>query len=78
MMSDLAFSLEERSFVNFVRFYEPELRMVIEGARAEEVLGSYDRKRLRRWGVLLSKGFGRNITWRISKKAQAVLEDVAW
>ena len=67
-------SLEEWSFRNFVRFYEKELRMVLEGARAEEVLGSYDRKRLRRWGVLLSKGFGRNIKWRISEKAQAVLK----
>jgi len=70
-----AASFEERSFVNLVRFYEPELRQVLDGGSAMAVFSDNEREGLRRKGVLhvhFESGYGK--FFELSERALEALE----
>ena len=68
-------TLVNRSFENLVDFYKVELIKILDGVEAKTLLGRYERRRLRRDGVLHPSGFGPRCVWLVSNKAQAVLDD---
>jgi len=48
---NIATEMDELSYRNIVRFYAPELRMIVEGFSPNEVLGFRVRRKFRRLGV---------------------------
>ena len=62
--------LEDQSFINLVKHYEKELRMILNGASLKDVLDDHDLRTLRNRSILTI----RNKVWFITKKARDVLE----
>jgi hypothetical protein len=63
-------SLEDQSFINLVKHYEKELRMILNGAPFKDVLDDHDLKTLRNRSILTYL----NKVWLITKKARDILE----
>ena len=63
-------SLEEQSYINFVRYYERELRRMLRGESVEDVVAVSDRTKLRNNGVLVF----RRGDWYLTDKAKEVLK----
>ena len=64
-------SLEKQNNANLIEFYKAELRLVLEGASAEEVFNEKERRRLRVNGVL---GYSfPDPGWFITEKAKEIL-----
>ena len=62
--------LEVQSYINFVRFYERELRRILGGELVEDVLEVSDRTKLRNHGVLVY----RQGDWFLTDKAKEILQ----
>jgi hypothetical protein len=62
-------SLDEQNIINLIKFYERELRLVLEGASIDEVFNESERKKLRSKRVL---GFN-HLTWFITAKVKKIL-----
>lgn len=63
-------SLEDQSFINLVKHYEKELRMILNGASFKVVLDVHELRTLRNRDILAY----RNRVWFITKKARDALE----
>ncbi len=62
--------LEEQSYINFVRFYERELRRILRGESVEDVLEVSNRTKLRNRGVLVY----RQGDWLLTDRAKEILQ----
>ena len=63
-------SFDEQNLVNLIKFFERELKMVLDGKSAEEVFTSPERRRLRNRGVLGYKF----PDWFVSEKTKGILK----
>jgi hypothetical protein len=68
-------SFEVQNFTNQVEYYEKELRRILKGKSASEILDTSERNRLIQYGVLIRKGRGAYVRWFVSKRARAILEE---
>ena len=64
-------SLEEQNFTNLVRFYEEELKKILIGVSVEESFTIFERRKLRRLGILVY----RNKTWTLSERAIETIQE---
>ncbi len=62
--------LEEQSYINFVRFYERELRRILRGESVDDVFVFSDRTKLRNHGVLVF----RRGDWLLTDRAKEILQ----
>jgi len=62
-------NLDEKSFENLVRFYEDDLRRILEGVDIDEVLTQGDRGKLSSAGILSYV----NATWTVTERARNIL-----
>jgi hypothetical protein len=65
---------EDQSFTNQVKYHEKELSRIIKGASASKIFNLSERHRLLRYGVLIRKGWGKNVQYMISERARDILE----
>ena len=68
---------DKRSFENIVWFYQDELSLVNDGARARDLFPKGLRKRLLDLGVLVYKHGRSGLRYFISRAAQEMLQNVA-
>ena len=63
----------KRNFENLVEYYEKEIMSIHKGESVSETLTKSERGTLLRSGILLRKGSGTRIEWKISKRALDLL-----
>ena len=63
-------SLEEQSFKNLIKYYENDLRRILNGASVNDVFEFADRKTLRHHKIV---GY-RNREWFLTERAMEILQ----
>ena len=63
-------TLEERNLINMILFHKTKLKRIQNGASADQLFSTKERRKLRRHGILTY----RNMTWSISEKAGEIIE----
>jgi hypothetical protein len=63
-------SLEEQSFKNLIKYYENDLRRILNGASVNDILEFADRKTLRHYKII---GY-RNLKWFLTERAMEILQ----
>jgi hypothetical protein len=66
---------EDQSYTNLVKYHEKKLRRIIKGTSASKIFNISERQRLKRYGVLIRKGWGKHIQYMVSERARDILEE---
>jgi len=64
---------EKQSFENLVKYHEKALRKIIKGLPTSKNLSPSERRNLVRRGVLIRKGRGIYVQWKVSEQALDIL-----
>ena len=63
-------SFEEQNLINLVFFHRSKLKMIQKGVSAGKLFTIFERRKLRKCGILTY----RKMTWEVTEKAKKVIE----